>query len=423
MQENNKRKVLMKNTFMLYLLTFSDYFFGLVTIPYLTRVLGATNYGIVGMGQAFGVYIQLFMDFGFIIFATAEVARVRTDKRRLNEVFSCILYCKIILGIISGFFMLVVINCIPFFMENAAMFMAFWIYMVINSFIPDFLYRGIEKMESVTVRSVIIKGIFTLCIFLFVKNDSQYLLVPVFYSIGALIALAIIMFDVFFKIKIRLVKVEGRKVLLMFKNANAFFFSRIATTVYSSLNMLVLGKYYSGQEVLGFYSASERLLTAGRAALSPISDSLYPYMIKEKDINIVKKILIFGEGIIFAGCVAIMFIARPLCQIIFGQEYGDTANILRVMIPSILLTLPTYILGFPVLTPLGKEKYANISNIVGACVQAAGMVVLIAMGYINVYSVCILTSCTESVVLIIRIIGTKKGLAMYRENCRNENEN
>ena len=84
----NGKSALAKNTVMLYLLTFSSYFFGLVTVPYLTRVLGPEIYGDIGVATAFAVFMQLIFDFGFILSATADVAERREDKAELSALMT-----------------------------------------------------------------------------------------------------------------------------------------------------------------------------------------------------------------------------------------------------------------------------------------------------------------------------------------------
>ena len=44
--------LLLKNTLMLYILTFSKYFLGLIVAPYETRVLGAEVFGLLGAATA-----------------------------------------------------------------------------------------------------------------------------------------------------------------------------------------------------------------------------------------------------------------------------------------------------------------------------------------------------------------------------------
>ena len=51
-----------------------------------------------------------------------------------------------------------------------------------NSFPPDYMYKGLERMSIITVRTVLIKLFFTAMIFLFLRTKEQYFLVPFVHS-------------------------------------------------------------------------------------------------------------------------------------------------------------------------------------------------------------------------------------------------
>ena len=187
--------------------------------------------------------------------------------------------------------------------------------------------------------------------------------------------------------------------------------SRIAGTVYSALNTIVLGMVLPGSVSLGYYSASEKLLTAGRGAITPVTDSLYPHMVNKKDYKLAKVIIIYGTTILAVGCIIVGIFAEKVCILLFGAEYGSAGHVLRLMLPLIVTSLPNYVIAFPVLTPLGMAKYANLAVVIGAVVQAIGMVVLYLLNCISVYTICELTLLTEIIVLSIRagaaLIGIK----------------
>ena len=74
---NTEKKVLFKNTFSLYIMNFAKLIFPLFTLPYLTRVLSTESYGVVTYVKAFVTYIQLVLDFGFLLSATKEIVLVK----------------------------------------------------------------------------------------------------------------------------------------------------------------------------------------------------------------------------------------------------------------------------------------------------------------------------------------------------------
>lgn len=415
---DKSKKILLKNTIMLYILTFSNYFFNFITVPYQTRILGPEIYGKLGFALAFVTYFQLVLDFGFILSATEDISKNRDNKEEMSKILTCVNICKMMLG---ALLLIVLLGCcfmIPKFSEDIWLYVLYFVYVLINSFLPDFLYRGIEDMKIITYRSVAIKLFFTCAIFIFLKDKTQYYLVPIFNIIGSLVAVIAVYFHVIRKLKVKFVKVDFKQIKETFKRSSSFFLSRIATTVYSSTNIFILGFVYPEGGTLGLYTTSDKTINIAKSALTPISDSIYPYMIKNKDFKLIKKILIVCLPIMIIGCIIIGIFACPLCSLVFGEEYYDAGIILRYMLPLLIIVFPSYLFGFPSLSPLGLAKYANITTIIGAICQIIMLGVLYIAGILNVYTVCIATIITELVVLTSRVAIIMKNKRSNKEEVK-----
>ena len=175
--KNKKEGVLAWNTLMLYILTFSTYLLSFIVVPYETRVLD-DNYGVLGVAMAIMVYFQLFIDFGFLLSATDEVSRNRTDKARLNTILSAVSCCKLILSALSLLILFVLCLVIPAWRGKFLFYSLFLLGTAINALLPDYLYRGLEKMTAITVRTVCIRAFSTIGIFLFLKKPEDLWVIP-----------------------------------------------------------------------------------------------------------------------------------------------------------------------------------------------------------------------------------------------------
>lgn len=397
-----KNKVLFKNTAMLYILTFSNYFFSFITVPYQTRILGPEVYGKLGFAMSFAMYIQLFLDFGFLLSSTEEVARKRDDRKELGRILSAVTLCKCFLGILS----LVVVNVLCFtvsrFQEDILLYELYFVWVFVNALLPDYLYRGMENMSVITYRTVAVKLFFTVMIFVFLRNPSQYYAVPILNIVGASGAVVWIYIDVYRHLKIRFRRISFSYFYSTLKRSFGYFLSRIASTVYGATNTFILGFLYPTGNIVGYYTSADKLVSTARSAFSPISDSLYPHMVKNKDFKLVKKILLILMPVIIVGCTVVWIFADPFCVFLFGKEFRESGAILRLLMPVVVMTLPSYIMGFPVLSPMGLAKYANISTIAGAIVQIVGLAILFFLNVLTVKSICIVTCFTELTVLLFR---------------------
>lgn len=410
----DKKKVLLKNTIMLYVLIFSNYILNLIVVPYQTRVLGPEKYGLIGLASAIVTYLQLFVDFGFLLSATEDVAKNRTDTRRLSQIFTSVTIVKSLFSILSMIAIIAICGFIPRWKENLVFIALYCLMGVLSSLLPDFLYRGIEQMTTITVRTVLIRVFFTAMTLVFVKQPEDYYLIPVFQIVGNAGAWIATYIHMKKKLNIHFVRCSGSELLGQVKRSAPFFASRIAGTVYSTANTLILDISFAGQ-VTAFYTSADKLVSTARSGVSPISDSMYPYMVANRDFTLVKKVLLIFEPIIIIGCAVLFVWATPICAWFFGDEYAQTGIALRAQLPIVVFTLPSYIFGFPVLSAMGLSKHANNSIVLASVVHIFNLGVLLVLGKINMVTLGITASIAEFIVLSYRVFVVVKNRRLLEE--------
>ena len=374
-QLSQKKKNLFKNTIMLYILQFSTYLFSFITVPYQTRVLGPVIYGRIGVATAIMVYFQLFIDFGFLLSGTELVAKHRQDKRYLSTILTSITISKIILTIISFCILLTLGSIVQKWKEDFSLYFLFLLSAAINSFLPDYLYRGMENMTIITIRTVCVKMFFSIMIFFALKNPGDYYAIPLLNIIGNFVALIWAYSDLKIRFNIVFIKVKLGDIWNSLKKSSVFFYSRIASAIYTGTNTLLLGWFLTGSSMVGLYTSADKLIVTAQSAMSPISDSLYPYMIKNRDFRLIKKTLTFIMPIIIIGCAIIGIWANSFCAFLFGEDFKEAGSILRILLPIVVMTLPNYILGFPTLSPVGLSKYANYSVMFSSCIHIIQIII------------------------------------------------
>ncbi len=396
-------KVLFFNTLMLYIMMASTFIFPLLTFPYLTRVLGTDNYGIVVLANAVMQYFQLLIDFGFILSGTAICSKERDNKEKLEKITSSIVYGKLLLSLFGLCIVCILTFTLPLFDGKELFIICSYIPLMLTSFVPDYLFRGIEKMGVITFRTIVSKFVYTVLIFLLVKNSSGYYYIPLSLFVSNLIIVIWSWSYIIKKLNIKLIIVKFKDIMIQLKESSTFFASRIATTVYSASNVFVLGLYGYTDAELGIYGASNTLINYGKSMFSPIADSLYPYMVKNKNHKLIKKIIFVLIPAIIVGCIVLFFISDLFITIMCGKEYLDTVPIFRRMIPMLIITLPSYLYGFPMLGSIGRNDKANLSVIIGAIFHFVGLVVLYISKLLTFYNIVYLTTITETLILIVRI--------------------
>ena len=398
-----KKGVLFVNTVMLYLLTFSEYLLSFIIVPVETHILGDEGYGVLGTAAAIAVYFQIVIDFGFMVSATEDVSKNRTDCKTLGTILSSVTIIKLALSLLSAGLLFLLCRLVPAWRTHTGFFMLYLLSTVISRLLPDFMYRGLEKMTAITVRAVLVKAFFAGMIFLFLHKPEDVYIVPLMNIIGNSVSLIFIYLHLNKKLHIRFEKASVKEILAMLKKSLYFFFSRAASSIYTTSNTVILS-IVAGDSITGIYKASDNLSTMAKNAMSPISDSLYPYMLKNKDFKLVRKMLLIFMPIITAGCVLVYFIAPPVCLWFFGEGFEETGYVLRCLIPGIFVILPSYILGFPTLSPMGKAKHVNLSTLLGSGIYLLGLAVLFLLHSVTIYSLALLLSFTEIIIMLYRLI-------------------
>lgn len=402
-QNNKQEKKLIENTFFLYIVTFSNQLINLVTVPYQTRILGATIFGKIGVVLSVMAYVQIFMDFGFILSATAQVAKAEGNVKEISRIMSIVTIVKLCLSIVAFGSMLLVMFFIPKFKTDIYLYLFYFIAYLLNSLLPDFIYRGLENMRWISLRTLGIRLFFMITMFVFVKSEKDYLLIPIFLASGNLLAVLFSYIDLCSK-EIRFIRVYKQEILVELHETIPFFLSRFAASFYQALNGVIIGIFFPDVPIVGCYFAADKLISFSKSCASPIADSIYPYMIKYKNYNLIKKVLKIAMPCILLGAVVLYLIAGQFSVTLFGEEYGEAADFIRIMLPIMVIILPTYLLSFPVMVPLGIRKYANLSNIFGAIIQVFLLIVMFTNDIMSIKMLAMISCITEVSVFVFRFL-------------------
>ena len=261
----------------------------LVTLPYLIRVLSPENFGLVMFAQAFSLYFMILVDYGFSFSATRSISLNRDNRDKITEIFSVVMQIKIIFILISLIVMLLIINNFDRFYINKELYYLSFIYIIGQALFPVWYFQGHEDMKYVTYLNIIAKVIFTIFIFIFVQGPDDYLYVPLLNGSGFLVAAMLSLWIITKKYNENFKFYNYRVMLFYFKDSSDFFLSRVSVSIYTSSNAFLLGLFTNNLTV-GYYSIAEKLYMALRSLYSPISTALYPYISKQKNIKLFKKI-------------------------------------------------------------------------------------------------------------------------------------
>ena len=377
---NNDNKRVLSNFFSLSLLQGANYVLPLLTLPYLVRVLDVKSFGLVMFAQALMAYFTMLTDYGFNMSATREISINRENRRVVNEIFFDVMAIKLLLLIIS--FIILTIIIFTFAKFNTYWYIYYLSFgMVIGQTIfPVWFFQGIEKMKYITILNILSKLIFTISIFIFVSNDSDYYLVPLLNSLGFIISGLISLYLVFIHFNIKFIYPDFKRMKRLFKESSQLFISNISVTLYTASNTVVLG-LLTNNAIVGIYASIEKLIGAIKNLYIPLYQALFPWLSKKSKTEIKSKIKKIMPYIAIVGTlftIVIFIFAKDILIFVYNKEeitkYYKVFQILSLI--SILASL---------------NMLFNMLYLTSIKAYKERMKIMISSGIINLVMVFILT--------------------------------
>ncbi|MBR8678968.1 oligosaccharide flippase family protein [Lactococcus lactis] len=398
----SSKKIIAKNAFFLYVLTFSNYFLGLILYPFLSRVLSVEKFGLVGFSMSFVLIFEMIIEYGFSISITEKVSRNRNNQNKINALISSTIWAKLILIIVSIICFYGSSIFIPMIKNNLLIIGLFFIDSIIKALLPDFYFRGIEDMRTITIRAVTAKLLCFVLVIMFVHGDSEIFLVPISFIIGDFIATMITIITMLRK-GVRILTPNISNIYLVLSEGFLFFVSRLSVSINNSVGSFFLGIKFSPSSIqLGILAGITKITSAGENMLSPLNDSIYPHMVKEKDYHLLKKIFIYGGLIWIVGCTIIFIGADSICSILLGAKYSEAGKYLRIILVNTLFAFFSMFLGYPSLSPINKSLYANIALPIATIINIILCIILWLTHNISLVNILLVMSIMNIIMVIIR---------------------
>jgi PST family polysaccharide transporter len=370
------KKRLLHNFFSLSVLQIINNIIPLLVFPYLIRVLGIENFGILAFVLAVTAYGMILTDYGFDLSATKLVSIHRENQEKLNEIFSSVITIKIFLGVIYFVTIILLVLFVDKFAQNSLLYFLAFGLVLGEILFPTWFFQGMEQMRFITIINAIAKITFTLMIFIFVKNPSDLYIVPMLNSMGAVSAAvsALYVTKKYFHISFQPQKYQT--LLYYLKDGWYIFTSRIAVELYITSNVIILGLLASNT-VVGYYSVVEKTINAIGRLLDPITRTVYPYLAKLYQDSVV---LFYKRNTQLSFLIFILMLPMAIILYIYAEEIlhlvaGDRVTDEMIHLLRILsCILPFYLYGSQytnMLVTLNETKLLNkivtiagISNII-----------------------------------------------------------
>lgn len=408
------QKSLLKNVMYNFLYTGLNLFFPLITAPYVSRILGASNLGKVNFATVIINWFILFAVFGTTSYGVREVAKIRDYREKLDKIFSEIFIINGILSLIVALIYYYVVFNTEMFSSDLPLYLIMSLSIILNMFNIDWFFQGIEEYRYITIRSAVFKIISLICIFLFIKKAEHYVL----YGLISVLATSLsgILNYIYSKKYVKL-QFNGINPLRHIKSLSVFFMHSFVVSTYTSADQALLGLFIDTKSV-AFMNRSKTISNMAISVSSAISNATLPrasyYIQNDKTrfrqlLSEIPNYVLWITVPITIGCISL---ASNIMFILGGAEFEGATTLLKIIALTIICSPLSTFLQYQVLVASGKERIGLHCAIITSSLSLILNIILIPkIGLLGAGSVQVISEISA---LSMRYYVAKKKLG-YRE--------
>lgn len=405
--------MLKRNLFFNSLLSVSQILFPLITFPYSSRILGPHGIGSINFIDSITQYFILFAALGIPLYGVREVSRHKSNPEELNKVFSEILLVHFRSAAVFSIIYLVIALLVPSLRIHIDLVLIGIVILIFNVLSGEWLFAGLERFSYIASRTLIVKIISIIFLFVFLKKDSSP---NIYYAIMASSSVIVGVLNLIFikkHVKLQFKNLELKKHI---RPLITILSSTIAVSVYLIMDNILLG-FLKGETAVGIYSTAMRIIRLPLSLILSIGAIIAPQVsiaFSNSDETRIRTLI--HKSFSFLCVVALPIIigiyvsASFLIHTFAGDKFTDAIIVLRILAPLLIMNGMGNIFCLQLLAPMQNEKYLLKSMVIGMIFNLLTNIVLIY--YFSFIGAAIGYMLTEFVATFVSYYYVKKTIAI-----------
>lgn len=404
-------KSLKINTVLNMIKTCANIIFPLITFPYVSRILMAENIGKVDFANSYVSYFSLIASLGISTYAIRECSKAKLEKTNLEKTASQIYSINMCTTVFS--YVLLVISILLFDKLEPYRLLIFIqsTTILFTTLGADWLNTAMEDFLYITIRSISFQIISLALLFVFVKNQNDYInyaIITVVSSSGANIV-NIIYRRRYCKTRFTLDipwASHMRPILFLFVMI-------LSQTIFNSADITMLG-LLKGDYSVGIYSTAAKIEKIVSQVVSSIVFVLIPRLSllfeleSYGEINkLLRKVLAVVLSIGIPCWMGGTILSKEIILIIGGKNFLEATLVLQILMLSFLFSLVGgSFLGNMVLLPSGNEKKYMIICCIATAVNIITNLIFIPL--FGPYAAAGTTAFSSLIILLLLLLTIDK---------------
>lgn len=398
-----KHNTFYKNTLWQYGLQILKYLFPLLLIPYLTRILGTEGYAVYAYVLSFMGVVQTIADFGFTLSGTKKVVDLRGDTAALSRLVGAITVARLMLLCGLFFCVMVVTRFIPIMAENTVYVIWAFFATAGRTVLPDFIFQGNERMGPLTTRYFASKGVQVALTILLVRGPGDLILVAVADVLSEIV-------DIVWSYRaqkrlfgVGIARPTFKESFEELRVSAIYCVSNVSSSIFSGFTTVIIGLAITSKTDIAFWSLTLTTVNAVQSLYTPIANSLYPHMIKNRDFGFARKLALVALPVLVLGIVAYCALSKPIMLVLGGPEYVGGAHVMWMISPIFIFSFYGILIGWPVLGAMGHVKELTVSTLFTGIVNVVSLLALYLAGLITLDVICVARWGCDALLLLVRV--------------------
>jgi O-antigen/teichoic acid export membrane protein len=315
----------------------------------MARELGSKGFGVFTFGLAFVILATTLGNFGQDSILTREVAKDRSllDSYFFNtlalKAVLCVASLAVAIGAATAFGISGQTRNVLLLLGPAAVFEL----LTTTCFAT---FQAYERLEFVPIALISQRTLTAVAGIAALLAGAGVVAVSAIYLAGTVVGFLLALQLLLSRIARPTLRIEPRRWWPLMKAAAAIGLAGVFAVVLFRVDMTMLAAFKSAA-VVGHYGASYRLLEATLFISWSVSSAVYPVFsrlspVSEPPVGFVyERGVKLGLALTLPLAVGAAVLAGPLVQLLYGDEYADSADALRLLAPAIALYPVTYVTG------------------------------------------------------------------------------
>ncbi|WP_167629010.1 flippase [Listeria valentina] len=381
----------------------------LVTVPYVSRTLGAEGIGTYAYTYSVVQYFILIGNLGISVYGARSIAHVRESDQDRSKVFFELMIIKLLMFVVSallyGLFVFL-------YGEYTFIFVLQGIFILAAAVDISWFFIGLEDFKKTISRNIVVKLVALISVFILIQTPDDIALYVAINAVSTF--LGNLTLWTYLRKKIHKVAFKNLDLKPHVRPVFFLFLPQLLTQVFVNMNKLFLGNFSTLTQT-GYFENSDKVVRMLSACVTAIGSVIFPRISNEfhkGKSDVANKYTLFSFQIINMISIPLLLgmilISKNFSVLFFGKNFDGIEYVLGALSVGLLFMGWGSIIGQQYMIASNQVAKSIASLIVGILVSIILSILLIPT--YGAFGAAISSVIGEGIIAISQIMMIRKRL-------------